>query len=62
MNEIIEKLKERLAEREEWIIEDNTHGPYNDLEPDGYINGYRCSVEEEILFLKACLSVLKDSE
>ncbi len=54
MSKIINKLKERLVKKEEWIAYDDPA-----LRED-YVDGYRTAVEEEILFLKECLSILEE--
>ena len=56
MNEIIEKLKERLAEKEAWLKEDDPS-----MRED-WVDGYRHAVGEEIEFLQECISVLEDKE
>ena len=56
MNEIIERLKERLAKQEAWLKEDDPT-----LRED-YVDGYRMAVGEEIVFLQECLSILENYE
>jgi len=56
MNEIIEKLKERLIAKEKWLKTDNPS-----LRED-WVDGYRFAVREEIEFLQKCISVLRGYE